>query len=245
MRLKNKVAVVTGAGSGIGKEIGMAFLKEGAVVVFSDIHESDPSVDELGDSARYLKCDVSSSSEVSDLIEKTVEIFGKIDVIVNNAGVGLLGGILDVTDDDWQRVIDINLSGTMYGMREAAKKMKEQNIEGSVINISSILGKVGFSGALAYCASKGGVVQLTRAGAVDLSESKIRVNAVAPGFIKTNMTKDVLENEDFSNMVKSSTPLGYIGEVEDIASAAVYLASDESKYVTGHILYVDGGWTAK
>jgi len=127
MRLKNKVAVVTGAGSGIGKEIGMAFLREGAVVVFSDIHESDPSVDELGDSARYLKCDVSSSSEVSDLIEKTVEIFGKIDVIVNNAGVGLLGGILDVTDDDWQRVIDINLSGTMYGMREAAKKMKEQN----------------------------------------------------------------------------------------------------------------------
>jgi meso-butanediol dehydrogenase / (S,S)-butanediol dehydrogenase / diacetyl reductase len=245
MRLKNKVAVVTGAGSGIGKEIGMAFLREGAVVVFSDIHESDPSVDELGDSARYLKCDVSSSSEVSDLIEKTVEIFGKIDVIVNNAGVGLLGGILDVTDDDWQRVIDINLSGTMYGMREAAKKMKEQNIEGSVINISSILGKVGFSGALAYCASKGGVVQLTRAGALDLSESKIRVNAIAPGFIKTNMTKNSLENEDFSNMVKSSTPLGYIGEVEDIASAAVYLASDESKYVTGHILYVDGGWTAK
>jgi meso-butanediol dehydrogenase / (S,S)-butanediol dehydrogenase / diacetyl reductase len=245
MRLKNKVAVVTGAGSGIGKEIGRAFLREGAVVVFSDIHESDSSVDETGDSARYLKCDVSSSSEVSDLINKTVEIFGKVDVVVNNAGIGSLGGIFDVTDDDWQRVIDINLSGTMYGMREAGKKMKEQNIEGSVINISSILGKVGFSGALAYCASKGGVVQLTRAGAVDMSESKIRVNAIAPGFIKTNMTRDVLENEDFNSMVKSSTPLGYVGEVEDIASAAVYLASDESKYVTGHILYVDGGWTAK
>ncbi len=245
MRLKNKVAVVTGAGSGIGKEIGRAFLREGAVVVFSDIHEIDSSVDELGDSARYLKCDVSSSSEVSDLINKTVEIFGKVDVVVNNAGIGSLGGIFDVTDDDWQRVIDINLSGTMYGMREAGKKMKEQNIEGSVINISSILGKVGFSGALAYCASKGGVVQLTRAGAVDMSESKIRVNAIAPGFIKTNMTRDVLENEDFNSMVKSSTPLGYVGEVEDIASAAVYLASDESKYVTGHILYVDGGWTAK
>lgn len=245
MRLKNKVAVVTGAGSGIGKEIGRAFLREGAVVVFSDIHESDSSVDELGDSARYLKCDVSSSSEVSDLINKTVEIFGKVDVVVNNAGIGSLGGIFDVTDDDWQRVIDINLSGTMYGMREAGKKMKEQNIEGSVINISSILGKVGFSGALAYCASKGGVVQLTRAGAVDMSESKIRVNAISPGFIKTNMTRDVLENEDFNSMVKSSTPLGYVGEVEDIASAAVYLASDESKYVTGHILYVDGGWTAK
>ncbi len=245
MRLKGKVAIVTGAGSGIGKEIGETFLEEGAKVVFSDIHDNFSEVEKMEGEAKYLKCDVSSSKEITNLIDKTVEFFGKIDVIVNNAGTGALGGTLEVTDDDWQKVIDVNLSGTMYGMREAAKKMKEKGVKGSIVNISSILGKVGLQGALAYCASKGGVVQLTRAGALDLAENKIRVNAVAPGFIKTNMTKDILENEDFNNMITSSTPLGHVGEVEDIASAAVYLASDESKYVTGSILYVDGGWTAK
>ncbi len=245
MRLKNKVAVVTGAGSGIGKEIGETFLREGAKVVFSDIHDDFSEIENLEGDAKYLKCDVSSASEVIDLIEKTIDLFGGIDVIVNNAGIGSLGGILDVTDEDWQKVIDVNLSGTMYGMREAAKKMKEQNKKGSIINISSILGSVGFNGALAYSASKGGVVQLTRSGALDLAESSIRVNAIAPGFIRTNMTKDVLEDDNFNAMVKSSTPLGHVGEVEDIANAAVYLASDESKYVTGNILHVDGGWTAK
>ena len=245
MRLKNKVAIITGSGSGIGKEIGETFLKEGAKVVFSDIHDNFDEIKNLEGEAKYLKCDVSSSDEVNSLIDKTIEFFGKIDVIVNNAGTGALGGTLEVTDDDWQKVIDVNLSGTMYGMRGAAKRMKEQEIKGSIINISSILGRVGLNGALAYCASKGGVVQLTRAGALDLAESKIRVNAIAPGFIKTNMTKDVLENEDFNAMVTSSTPLGYVGGVEDIANAAIYLASDESKYVTGSVIYVDGGWTAK
>jgi NAD(P)-dependent dehydrogenase (short-subunit alcohol dehydrogenase family) len=245
MRLKNKVAIVTGASSGIGKKIGEKFLEEGAKVIFSDIHNEFDEIENMEGEARYLKCDVSSSEEVGNLVNKTVEIFGKIDVIVNNAGISALGGALDVTDDDWEKVIGVNLSGTMYGMREVAKKMKEHNIKGSIINMSSILGKVGFNGALAYCASKGGVVQLTRAGAVDLAENEIRVNAIAPGFIKTNMTKDLLENEDFKKMVASSTPLGYVGEVEDIASAAVYLASDESKYVTGSVIYVDGGWTAK
>ncbi len=245
MRLKNKVAVVTGAASGIGKAIGESFLKEGARVIFSDIHDSFSEPDILEKDADYVRCDVSSSTEVKDLVSKTVEKFGKIDVIVNNAGIGALGGISDVTDEDWKKVIDVNLSGTMYGMREAANEMVNQNIKGSIINISSILGKVGLQGALAYCASKGGVVQLTHAGSLDLADKKIRVNAIAPGFIKTNMTKDVLEDEAFSSMIKSSTPMGHVGDTDDIASAAVYLASDESKYVTGEVLYVDGGWTAR
>ncbi len=245
MRLKNKVAVVTGSASGIGKKIGEEFLKEGAKVVFSDINESVDFVEAFGENAKYIKCDVADIKEIKDLIKKTIENFSKIDIIVNNAGVGALGGTLEVTDEDWNRVIAINLTGTMYGMREAAKQMKEKNVSGSIINISSILGGVGFKGAVAYCASKGGVVQLTRAGALDLADSKIRVNAIAPGFIKTNMTKDVLEDDGFNTLITSSTPLGHVGEVNDIASAAVYLASDESKYVTGNILYVDGGWTAK
>jgi NAD(P)-dependent dehydrogenase (short-subunit alcohol dehydrogenase family) len=245
MRLKDKVAIVTGAGSGIGKKIAETFLKEGASVVFSDIAENNSEVDGLGEQAKYVKCDVSKPQEVKDLIERTVKFFNKVDVIVNNAGVGALGGILEVTDQDWDKVIAVNLSGTMHGMREAAKEMVSKNISGSIINISSILGKVGFKGAIGYCASKGGVVQLTHAGALDLASNKIRVNAIAPGFIKTNMTKDVLENQDFKNLITSSTPLGYVGETQDIANAALYLASDESKYVTGNVLYVDGGWTAK
>ncbi len=242
MRLQNKVAVVTGASSGIGKRIAERFLEEGAKVVFSDISES---VEAFHEDAKYVKCDVSSSSEVVDLINKTVDLFGKVDVIVNNAGVGDSQGITDVSDETWDKVIAVNLSGTMYGIREASRVMKKQNIKGSVINMSSILGKVGLAGALSYCASKGGVVQLTHAAALDLANDAIRVNAIAPGFIKTNMTKPVLENDDFRNFIETSTPLGHVGDVDDIANAAVYLASDESKYVTGEVIYVDGGWTAR
>ncbi len=245
MRLKNKVAIVTGAASGIGKRTAERFLEEGARVVFSDIKEELSFIKEKGEEAKYVQCDVSKSSEVDALVEKTLEYFGKVDVIVNNAGLGGLGGVLEVTDQDWDKVIAVNLSGTMYGMRAAARTMQDKGIQGSIINISSILGKVGFNGAIAYCASKGGVVQLTHAGALDLANSKIRVNAIAPGFIKTNMTEGVLENEAFNSLVVSSTPLGHVGDVDDIANAAVYLAADESKYVTGSVIYVDGGWTAK
>lgn len=246
MRLENKVAVVTGANSGIGKRISERFLEEGATVVFSDIADTaSADVDVSGDNAMYVKCDVSDSTAVQNLIKQTIDAHGQLDVMVNNAGVGDAQGITDVTDENWERVIGVNLSGTMFGMREAAKIMKEHVTAGSIINISSILGKVGFAGAVSYCASKGGVLQLTHAGALDLAEDKIRVNAIAPGFIQTAMTGDMLEDENFRNFVESSTPLGHVGDVDDIANAAVYLAADESKYVTGEALYVDGGWTVK
>lgn len=245
MRLRNKVAIITGAGSGIGKKIAESFLEEGAKVIFSDIKDKEEIDFNFNENSDYIRCNVSNSAEVKDLINKTVEKFGSLDVMVNNAGVGDSKTILDVTDEDWKKVIGINLSGVMYGIREAANTMKENGIKGSIINMSSILGKVGFNGAISYCASKGGVVQLTHAGSMDLAEDKIRVNAIAPGFIKTQMTKEMLKQDSFCNMIESSTPLGHVGEVEDIAKAAVYLASDESKYVTGEVLYVDGGWTAK
>lgn len=245
MRLENKVAIVTGAASGIGKAIAEKFIKEGAKVVFSDVNGDEKLVAEFKDSALFIKCDVSKSADVNSLVAKTVEHFGKLDIMVNNAGIGGLGGTLDVTDEAWDKVIAINLSGTMFGMRAAASVMKKAATGGSIINMSSILGKVGFAGAIAYCASKGGVVQLTHASALDLASDKIRVNAVAPGFIETNMTKDILAMKAFNDLVISSTPLGHVGDVDDIASAALYLASDEAKYVTGEVVYVDGGWTAK
>ncbi len=245
MRLQNKVAIVTGAASGIGKAIGESFIKEGAQVVFSDVHGDESLIAELGDNALFIKCDVSKSEEVNSLVNQAVERFGKLDIIVNNAGVGTLGGTLDITDENWAKTIGVNLSGTMYGMRAAANVMKSKSIKGSIINMSSILGKVGMNGTISYCASKGGVVQLTHAGALDLASDKIRVNAIAPGFIETNMTKDLLSDKTFHDFVISSTPLGFVGNVNDIANAAVYLASDESNYVTGNVIYVDGGWTAK
>ncbi len=245
MKLKNKVAIITGAAAGIGKAIAEKFISEGALVVFSDVNGDDSFVSEFGGKALFIKCDVSNSNEVDNLIRATVNHFGKIDIMVNNAGIGGLGGIIDVTDESWAKTISINLSGTMYCMRSAAKAMKDLAIKGSIINLSSILGKVGFNGAIAYCASKGGVVQLTHAGALDLASLHIRVNAIAPGFIETNMTKDLLEQKEFNDLVTSSTPLGYVGKTKDIANAAVYLASDDSSYVTGSVIYVDGGWTAK
>lgn len=245
MRLENKVAIVTGAASGIGKAIAEKFINEGARVVFSDVNGDESLVAGYGDKALFVKCNVAKSEEVESLIAKAVTHFGQLDIMVNNAGIGGLGGILEVTDENWDKTIGINLTGVMFGMRAAAKVMKEKGINGAIINMSSILGKVGFAGAIAYCAAKGGVVQLTHAGALDLAALKIRVNAIAPGFITTGMTKDILENKQFNDLVVGSTPLGHVGEVSDIANAAVYLASDEAKYVTGEILYVDGGWTAK
>jgi NAD(P)-dependent dehydrogenase (short-subunit alcohol dehydrogenase family) len=243
MKLEGKVAIVTGANSGIGLAIANLFLSEGAKLVYADINNGALKLDE--EKAIFVKCDVSNSSEVDALIKTAIDKFGRLDIMVNNAGIGSLGGIMDVSNEVWDKTIGVNLSGVFYGARTAARIMKEQKIKGSIINMSSILGKVGLPGALAYCASKGGVVQLTQAGALDLAADGIRLNAIAPGFIKTNMTKDVLNDPGFKAMVETNTPLGYAGEVDDIAAAALYLASDEAKYVTGTVLYVDGGWTAR
>ncbi len=240
--MENKVAIVTGAASGIGKAIAEKYLAEGASVIYSDVAET---FEVSSDKAIYVKCDVSKSAEVNALVKAATDKFGKLDVMVNNAGIGGLGGALDITDEYWDKVIGVNLSGVLYGIRAAANAMKEQGIKGSIINMSSILGKVGFAGAIGYCAAKGGVVQLTHASALDLATLGIRVNAIAPGFITTDMTKDILQNEAFNNLVISSTPMGHVGHVDDIANAALYLGSDESTYVTGEVIYVDGGWTAK
>jgi NAD(P)-dependent dehydrogenase (short-subunit alcohol dehydrogenase family) len=152
---------------------------------------------------------------------------------------------LSADDESWNKIISVNLSGVFFGMRGAANKMKEMGIKGSIINMTSILGTVGFRGAIGYCAAKGGVNQLTKAGALDLACFGIRVNAIAPGFIKTQMTKGVEEDEKLKAFIESKTPLGYMGEPIDIAKGAVYLASEDSKYVTGNILYIDGGWVSE
>jgi len=247
MKLENKVAIVTGASSGIGLAISKIYLQEGAKVVFSDVNEIDGqgAVNNLGENAVFIKCDVSKVEEVNNLVKSTVEKYGRLDIMVNNAGIGALGGAIECADEDWSKVIGVNLSGVFYGVKAAANAMKSLQIKGSVLNITSILGLVGFQGAIAYSSAKGGVSNLTRSAALDLAALGIRVNAIAPGFITTAMTKTILEDESFSKFVTSSTPLGYVGKPEDIAQAALYLGSDDSTYVTGIVLPVDGGWTCK
>lgn len=246
MKLQDKVAIVTGASSGIGLAIARQYAAEGAKVVLSDLNEQagQEAAANIGDNAKFYRCDVSDSKQVDALVAFAVESFGRLDIMVNNAGIGGLGGVADATDESWLKTIGINLNGVFFGCRAAAKYMKEKGIKGSIINMASILGSVGLEGSVAYCSAKGGVVQLTRAGALDMAKDGIRINAIAPGFIETGMTKDYLASA-FGDMVRANTPMGYVGKPENIAAAALYLASDESSYVTGEIHHVDGGWRAR
>ncbi len=240
MRLENKIAIVTGAASGLGKAIADLFVDEGAKVIYSDINEIN---DIKGQ--EFVKCDVSNKEEVNELVNHAVKKFGRLDIMVNNAGIASSGSLTETDDSTWDKTIAVNLSGTFYGMRAAGRSMKEKKVRGSIINIGSIAGEVGFKDTLSYCASKGGVTQMTRAAALDMAEFNIRVNVIAPGVIETNMVKDFLEDENFKKMVSDNTPLGRVGKSEDIAFVALYLASDESSFTTGETVKVDGGWTAR
>lgn len=247
MRLKNKVVIVTGANSGIGKAIAQKFLEEGAFVVFSDIKGNKKKLinKKYLEQADFIKCDVSNSVEVKELIGKTLKKRKRLDVMVNNAGIYSGGSIMEESDSAWNKVINTNLNGVFYGTREAARVMKNLKIKGSIINMSSTLGNIGFQKMVAYCASKGGVEQITRVAAIELAFMGIRVNAIAPGFVKTGMLKNFLKDEKFNNMIKNEVPLGSLGNIDDVAQASVYLASNESSHMTGEILHIDGGFSIK
>jgi NAD(P)-dependent dehydrogenase (short-subunit alcohol dehydrogenase family) len=242
MRLKGKVAIITGAGRGIGKAISLAMAHEGALVVLSDRDEDVvcAAADEAGGDAIAVKADISSDSDVAGLVQKAIEAFGKIDILVNNAGIGATTLFLDSSREEFERVVRINLTGTFLVAQAVARKMVERNY-GRIVNITSLSGQKGGVGRSAYGSSKAGVDLLTKVMAVELADSGITVNAIAPGPVLTEVSKTMhtLETREAYNRL---VPLRRYGEPEEIADAAVFLASDEAKYVTGHTLNVDGGF---
>lgn len=247
MRLKDKVIVITGGASGIGLATGQRSLEEGASVVLADLEGSEGAqrAQELNeqwpDKCAFVATDVTSSEQCDNLITKTVERFSKIDAVFNNAGIGGICPSADYSDEDFLRVIDINLNGVFRVARAALKQMLPQG-SGSIINCASILGMFGQSQTAAYTAAKGGVVNMTRSLAIEAAPKGVRVNAVGPGYIDTPLLS-ALDDTMIQQLI-SLHPLGRLGRPEEVANAVVFLASDEASFVTGATLMVDGGFTA-
>lgn len=251
MDLKNKIALVTGSRRGIGQGIALALARVGANVVVTDIDQADcqkvvDQIKEIGQDGLAIKLDVTSREEVEKAIKMTVEKFGKIDILVNNAGIAQFKPFLELTEADWDRTLDINLKGMFLCSQAAAKEMVK-NKYGKIVNIASIASGqvgIGFLNIAHYCASKGGVTALTEALALELAPYGINVNAIGPGVIETPMTQDILADEAGKKGMLMRIPKGRLGQPKDVASAVVFLASDEADYITGVTLFVDGGWLA-
>jgi NAD(P)-dependent dehydrogenase (short-subunit alcohol dehydrogenase family) len=246
--MKNKTVIITGAASGIGKATAELFAREGANVVVSDIQEAEglkvvKDIRAAGGKASFFKTDVSKVEEMEALVNFTTKTYGKLDIAINNAGIGgELNPIADMSVEGWHRVIGINLSSLFYGMKYQIQAMLK-NGGGSIVNISSILGSVGFAGSAGYTAAKHGVVGLTQTAALEYSAQNIRVNAVGPGFIETPLL-NVLDAE-MKKQLATLHPIGRLGKSEEVAELIFWLASDKASFVTGSYYPVDGGYLAR
>ena len=246
MLLENKIAVVTGAGRGIGRSVALALAAEGATVIVNyngsreRAEEVVGEIEKNGGKAEAIQCDVSNFEQAKEFYAGVVKNYGQIDILVNNAGITRDKLIMAMTDEDFDQVIQTNLVGTFNGIKFVTRPMMKKR-SGRIINISSVSGVVGNAGQANYSASKAGVIGLTKATAKELASRGITVNAVAPGFIATDMTDalpDAVRDE-----AKKMIPLGSFGLPEDVADAVVFLASDRAKYITGQVISVDGGMT--
>jgi NAD(P)-dependent dehydrogenase (short-subunit alcohol dehydrogenase family) len=244
---KGKVALVTGGAYGIGRASAIAFAREGARVVVADVKrdggdETVKMITSAGGEAVFVKTDVSKADDVRRLIRTTIETFGQLDIAFNNAGIeGEMAPTTDCTEENWDRTIDINLKGIWLCMKYEIPELLKQG-GGAIVNMASVAGMVGFPGLPAYCASKGGVVQLTRAAALEQAKSNIRINAVCPGVIQTPMIDRLIGgNSEAEAGFVALEPVGRMGTPEEIADAVLWLCSKGASFVTGHPLVVDGG----
>lgn len=247
MRLDGKVAIITGGTFGIGESTALLFAKEGAKVVVAGRNAEKGErvinqIKELGGDAMFVKTDVAKEEDVASLVKQTVDTYGKVDVLFANAGVGAMGDIHEVSMEDWNSLISVDLTGVFLCSKFAIPEMMK-NGSGSIINCASILGHVGQPSVSAYAAAKGGVVNMTRSAAVTYANKGIRINAVCPGYIDTPML-DALE-DDMKKYLEGLHPIGRLGRPEEVANAVLFLASDESSFITGANLLVDGGYTAQ
>lgn len=248
--LKNKVALVTGASSGIGRAVALAWAREGAKVVVSDVNaeggeETAALVHATGGDALFVAADVGRAADVEALVRRAVEQYGRLDVACNNAGIGgPQAPTADYPLDGWAQVININLSGVFYGMKYQIAAMLG-NGGGSIINMASILGSVGFATAPAYTAAKHGVVGLTKAAALEYSARGVRINAVGPGFIHTPMISGLEQDAGVQALLVGAHPVGRLGQPEEVAELVTWLASDKASFVTGAYYPVDGGYLAR
>ena len=255
MRLKDKVALITGAGSGIGRETAILFAEEGAAVVAADltgasVQETVDTVSSAGGRAVALTGDVTVAADAERMVSSAVESFGKIDLLVNSAGLSSRHSSLEGAspEEAWERVIEVNLKGT-YMVSWYAVAAMEGAGGGSIINLASVMGLVGYpvgigGGFNPYPPSKGGVVQFTKTLAVDSARKNVRVNCLCPGFIETNLTSGLTSDPEMLEKLESLHPMGRLGQPREVAYAALYLASDDARHVTGTALTIDGGYTA-
>jgi NAD(P)-dependent dehydrogenase (short-subunit alcohol dehydrogenase family) len=249
--LKNKVVIVTGARRGMGKSHALAFAKAGAKVTVADISLDDcekvvQEIKKQKGEAMAVQCDVSKKSNVDEMVKKTVDKFGRLDILVNNAGICQFRPFLELTEEDWDRTVDINLKGYFLCAQAAAREMIKKK-SGVIVNVASIaMGQVGvgFPGLVNYCASKGGIVAMMEALAVELAPYKIRVNCIAPGAIDTPMSASSKQDPKALEGTLSRIPMHRMGKAEEVSNLILFLASDASSYMTGSVVVIDGGWVS-
>ena len=247
MRLKGKVALVTGSSRGVGRAIALAYAREGASVVINYTanqaagEEVITAIKEMGEKAVLVKADVSKAADAEELVQKGIDEFGGIDILVNNAGLSRPAMLLKMTEDQWDQVVDIHLKGAFLCTQFAARNMKEQN-KGKIINVTSVAGIVGTVGQINYSAAKGGLLSFTKSAARELARYNVCVNVICLGIVATDMTEKIRTDEKLKEIYLNRILLKRFAEPDDISPAFVFLSSDESDYITGQLLCVDGGY---